>query len=398
MSDPSVVKTVRAYYLWFGSYLILFHFGLWGYLEWRSRRPLPSGSPMQKAEYYRRHASDFDVIFLGDSRTYCGLHPSEIDPLLGTRSYNLSIFAHWFPTQYPAIADLVADIPPSTTVVWSIGSGNFDPIGADRQIRDAYPVGFANVSRYLTWGYRWRELSPNLVRFATHHWPVVLLAKLQAWGQIPVIRWTSSEKQSANSISAGMHNDRVEKELAELLLRLRADPLVSTIEILRDPQTNNVTSVAVVNRDGAYCRYELDREFFRRQQAAHITELAQQHANKRDDPSYQPDPAYWQTFLAILDLFERHHVRVIVNAIPEAPYVYRNKAAARAERAFINRDAREAVEAHGFRWVAAETASLVDADYFDYNHLNHEGIERYSRRMSDALAPYIHPKSNERRN
>lgn len=397
MKGASVAEVVRAYYLWFGSFLLLIHTGLWLLLNVQDRMPLPSGSPLQKTEFYRQHTARYDLIFLGDSRTYCGLHPDEIDPLLSTRSCNLSMFAHWLPTQYPAIADLVGDIPASTTVVWSIGSGNFAPVGVERTIRDAYPVGLRNVPTYLSWGYRWADLQPNLVRSATQDWPGRLSTKLKAWGEIPVSSREASRAESFTQRVTSQPTDRSEKELEKLLLKCRADPRVSNVEILRDPAKGTVTSVAVMTADGAYRRYELDRRYFRQQQAAHAEELNQQRANEPGAAEFHPDAAYWKTFLAILKLFERHQVRVIVNEIPEAPYVYRHSAAARAEREFIRMEARRAVELHGFRWVSADVSSLKDDDYFDHNHLNSQGIERYSRLMADVLGPLLHSTEKQRR-
>ncbi len=66
--------------------------------------PYEDAAPLaNKLLYYRQHRSDYNLVLLGDSLTYTGLHPEFIDPLLGTRSVNLAIFAHWFATQYPLI-------------------------------------------------------------------------------------------------------------------------------------------------------------------------------------------------------------------------------------------------------------------------------------------------------
>ncbi len=404
MPDTPVTKVVRAYYVWVGSFLLLIHFGLWWQLHRQDRRPLASGSPLQKSEYYRRHADRFDLVFMGDSRTYCGLHPSDIDLLLGTHSYNLSMFGHWLPTQYPAIQDLVAEIPPGTTVVWSIGSGNLAPVGAARKVRDAYPIGLANVPRYWKWGYRWSDVNENVVRFATNNWPSRLLTKLTVWQQTPTRRVSkdggrsSSESSSLTQPDSALLTRRVgvestsnavAAELDELTRKASEDASVSTLEVLRDPVTGSVTSLAVVSLDGAYRRYELDRPYFRQQQATHAAELRDQPASSNGTTSFAPDAAYWQTFLAILDLFRQHDVRVIVNEIPEAPYVYRHSVAKRSEREFLRREVRREVEAHGFTWVSPDTSGLRDEDYFDYNHLNNDGIARYSLLMAEALRPYV---------
>ena len=46
---------------------------------------------------------------------------SQIDPLLGTHSINLSYWAHWFPTQYPSFQDLVPRLASGATVNFRVG-------------------------------------------------------------------------------------------------------------------------------------------------------------------------------------------------------------------------------------------------------------------------------------
>ncbi len=48
--------------------------------------PCSSGSLVQKTNAYDRDRSGFNLIFIGDSRTYCAMHPDLLDPLLGVRS------------------------------------------------------------------------------------------------------------------------------------------------------------------------------------------------------------------------------------------------------------------------------------------------------------------------
>lgn len=387
MPSTPLVKTVRAYYLWTASFLLLIHNCLWATMNVLDRRPLASGSPLQKAEYYRRNAARFNLLFLGDSRTYCGMHPSTIDPILGTHSYNLSMFAHWLPTQYPAIQDLVADIPRGTTVVWSIGSGNFAPIGG--KVHDAYPVGMVNIPRYLAWGYRWSDLESNVIYFATNDWPRRLLSKLAEYGRKPCLSLVDAASTKAAGDPRNARPDSFAAELDELTRKSRSDSSVSSIEVIRNASSGNVTSLAVFSIDGAYRRYELDREYFRQQQAAAAEELRHQEAATVAETAFTPDSAYWQTFVAILELYRQHRVHLIVNEISEAPYVYRNSASRRAEREFIRGTVRNIVEAHGFAWVSADTSSLEDDDYFDHNHLNSKGIERYTRLLAGTLRHQI---------
>ena len=74
-------------------------------------------SALQKVARYRQRALQYDLLFVGDSRTYCAMHPEQIDPLLGTRSVNLAFWAHWFPSQYPAAQDILEAAPAGTCIV-----------------------------------------------------------------------------------------------------------------------------------------------------------------------------------------------------------------------------------------------------------------------------------------
>ena len=84
---------------------------------------------------YAANPDRYDLVFIGDSRTYCGIHPEYLDPLLGTRSVNIANFAHWFPTQFAMERDLGASLR-GRTVVWTVGHQNFTPIN----LQPVYPL------------------------------------------------------------------------------------------------------------------------------------------------------------------------------------------------------------------------------------------------------------------
>src|SRR2546423_434979 len=127
-------------------------------------QPTSSGftSLSNRTAWYRAHASEFDLLFLGDSKSFCGIHPELLDPLLNTRSLNLSYFANWFPTQFALLQDIVPSIPKGTTVVWSLGSVNFWP---STGVQRVYPIGAANAVRYLLWGVDGTGFVDNLLYY-----------------------------------------------------------------------------------------------------------------------------------------------------------------------------------------------------------------------------------------
>jgi hypothetical protein len=42
------------------------------------------GNLIDRLAGYREHGADYNLVFIGDSRTYCGMHAELIDPLLKT--------------------------------------------------------------------------------------------------------------------------------------------------------------------------------------------------------------------------------------------------------------------------------------------------------------------------
>lgn len=356
---------------------------IWFAFHDRDSQPNPAGSVLQKLNSYVESSEQYDLLFVGDSRTYCGLDPQEIDPQLGTRSLNLANFAHWLPTQHPAFERLIPIIPEDTTVVWSIGSNSFHPAG-DCRIQNTYPVGIRNIPRYAQWGYSLSELWPNIAYFSTRDWPARILGKVTSFQARTL--W-NSEDASLNRDAMLDANLPEKPRWRELYHQLSNDPAIASIEVLRDVETGTVTSLAIITERGAYRRYEVVPEYFRDRQ----TELAEklQLQSAADNGKVFADEHYWKTFLAILDLFREHNVTLIVNQIPEAPFVYSSSSRAVAYRNFLDGPVRECVLEYGFQWNVADTADFGDEDFFDYNHLNHHGIGKYARSMADSLRPRL---------
>ncbi len=379
-----MTRSAIRHYGWIGVLLLIIHGAIWWWLQTKDRRADPAGSPAQKAAYYAEHCNQFDLLWVGDSRAYCGLHPRQLDPLLGTCSLNMASFAHWLPTQYPAFQELVPTIRPGTKVVWSVGVGSFHPAG-NGSIQNSYPVGLSNVPRYLNWGYSWEEIEPNVRYFATNDWPGRMLAKLNTIQQRPC--WQAGGRAlEATAPDGTTSRDKIEL-LQRLLAKSATEAWVATVEVIRAPDSKAVTSIAIITDRGAYCRYEIDPAFFRRQQQDAARELRNQP--RTDNARVVPNQAYWSTFVAMLELFRRHQVDLIVNEIPEAPFVYENSRWAVAYREFLRQEVRSVVEEFGFTWISADVRQLSDDDFFDQNHLNSQGIEKYAQSLASVLKPEI---------
>lgn len=325
-----------------------------------------------KLRYYEEHRDEFELLLVGDSRTLCAAHPERLDPLLGLRSLNLAMWAHWLPTQYPFFLDLVPQLREDVRVVWFVGHQNLLSI---EPINGQYPIPLAEAPLYLSLGFSWADLRPNLIE----HSP--LGAPLR-----PLLGWTSALRASADSFATRTLYPRA--SAAADPYAIRAQRLIE--ELQRDPATlkaapvlheGRVTSLAVQRRGGGYLRYELDPAFFRAKQA-----------EPRPPPPPGPlraDPGRLALFERILALCARAQVRLIVCEIEEAPHVYGSPEVRERYRRFMRERIQPLVEARGFAYARPDWDPLSDAHYFDYNHLNHEGVERASPLIASALAPHL---------
>jgi hypothetical protein len=339
--------------------------------------PTPFGGLREKLASYRLHAETYDLVFVGDSRTYCAMHPDLVDPRLGTRSINLARWGHWFPTQHAQFRDLLPLVPRQATVVWSVGHLNFERI--NERINTAYPIGLAQAPDYLQLGHPAHRLTENLIYYN----PVTNL-----FGRLPQLRqkvedalgrtvWTSG--------SAERHPGPAAEQAAAIVDRIRDHPQTAGWEVLYDG--GQVTSLAIFKTNGAYYRIELDPAFFRGKQREDAQ--TKKAVAQSSTPEYEPDAAYWNQFLAILDLFETHDIRLIVNELEEAPHQYATEEVRDRIRRFMRLRVRPEVERRGFRYVRVDLDRLTDGDYFDYNHLNSRGIAKFSTMLAHALAPRL---------
>ena len=348
---------------------------------WADGRAVAQVSLHAKLAHQREHAGDYDLLFVGDSRTFTNLAPDLLDPELRTRSFNLGRMANWFPTQYPSYRDLAPRVPAGATVVWSIGHQNFRPIHAE--INDAYPVGFGNAIDYLRWGYAPGAIGanvagsvPGLRSFSARE---RLYGKIEAALGRPGPRFflgsvgpiTAQPDTTRPHDPPARDSAAITSRLAEERTRLKADPRVYSIQPLQTEE-GRVASLEVLMHAGNYLRIELEPEYFRARQRAHAETL-----RPLAEPRFEASPEYWRTFVAIVDVFEKHGVRLIVNEFEEAPYQYDDPHNRELYRGFM-REVRDYVEGRGIPFVRVDFSRLGNQHYFDYNHFNREGVRAFS--------------------
>ena len=172
---------------------------------------------------------------------------------------------------------------------------------------------------------------------------------------------------------------RVEERLSEYEL----DDLMEIAD--RDLSVN----VIAFYRGGGYYRTEVDHAFFReRQQGA--PRASEVEVGPTGNLSVRPPlPDCLGLFDRILEEFQHRGVKVIINEIDEAPYVFGSPENRRAFREVMQTIVRPMVEARGFPYVTTDQDRLQNDDYFDYNHLNSSGIEKYTPMLADVLRPLL---------
>jgi hypothetical protein len=348
-----------------------------------------SGTAWEKVKYYLPRAKQFDLVFVGDSRTLCAFDTALYDGMLGTHSINLATWAHWFPTQYPQFQDIVDAIPKGATLVWSIGYVNFRQI--HEQVNQQYPLGARNALRYLRLGYSWHGIEDNLLSFGVRY---------SAAGYVPGLRafamrgsWHARTEDFFSRRIIGKAAPPPPKAYSPERLAVNAKRAADAIALYRSlPDTEDidpnkvgplVTSITIVKKGGSSTRVELEPEFFREKQR----EAAASDKPVPDQP-FEAQREYWNTFGAILDLFASRGVHLVVNEIEEAPYHYKDPKARAYYRDFMKKVKAEVLR-RGIPYTHADFDALSDADYFDYNHLNSIGISKYARLVAPLIEPWL---------
>jgi len=335
--------------------------------------PNPIGFGRARTAFYQADPRRFDMVFLGDSRTYCGIHADLIDPLVGRRSINLSAFAHWLPAQYAQLRDIADDIAPGTVVVLSVGHQNFDP----SPIQRSYPISLANAARLVALGVSPMELADNV---AWAHRPQRLTAERGALRDRVLAFAGLREAPAPIAVIPGQANiaavpDALAVQAATLLGEWRGKPGVADAQVTIDE--GRITSVAIIRTGGSYYRVETDPAYFRVRQTPAKTDPA--------DFAWTPDPARLRIFEAMLDLLRERGIATIVNEMEEAPHLYGGDAMRAKYRDAMDRHIRPRVAARGFPYTRVDFDRFGDDNYFDYNHLNSRGIERFTPMLAEQL-------------
>lgn len=342
---------------------------------------------MERLAYYRRAANNYDVVFIGDSRTYCGIHPEILDPLLGIRSLNLSQFAHWLPTQYPMARDLVEALKPGTVVVWSVGHQNFF---VNSPIYRIYPIDPSTALRYAAWRVPTAGLLDNVMFFSPYLKALAIRDSLHDQVQAILRRQLGASRKAPPVATIPDPATEIEVPFAaardEALSSLARLAPQAVTEVTTDQ--GHATSVVGYLPGGGYYRIETDPAYFRKKQSEMGYRPIDDTA-ARLEALPEPDSGLLRLFDATLEIFRAAGVRLVVNELEEAPFVYRNPIIREKWRAFMRTRIQPRVEAAGFEYIRVDFDRFGDADYFDYNHLNANGVGKYVPALAAALRPHL---------
>lgn len=330
---------------------------------------------LSKRDIYLTAPEDFGVVFFGDSRTFCALHPDLLTEPLGAAGYNLSFWANWLPTQYAYIEDIAPHIPPGTVFVWSLGHVNFTA----GKIRPVYPLGWPRVGSLLSLGFDFADLRENLFAYTPVLWTFGyrdrVMEEINARLDRPV---RTTDPQTPEIPQRG-----IERLISDLIQRSGGPEKIANTERYHDGV--NLASVALYKANGAYLRVETRPEYYRSLQQKTVEERSLTEVSE----PFTPDPRYWALFQKSLDVLQRHGVRVVLNEIEEAPHHYPSPAARDAARSFMRGTVRAEADRRGIPYVRADFDRLGDSDYFDYNHLNSVGVAKYTGLIAPLLQPHI---------
>ncbi len=310
-----------------------------------------------KIAAYRQSPQEYDWLIIGDSRAFCAFQPDQLAEYGVKNAVNLAHWGVWMPAQYAILRDILPHVPPGATLIWSIGSIGFQT----GDILPNYPLGWGNLPVLLQAGFLPGQMAENLL---------LTLPPLGVVANRIALRERGDALLERPILTRDAQSD--EGDVAQTGLPA---PLVGRVELFRDQ--GRLVSRGIFKTNGAYLRQEVDGAFYR----------TRQHA--QSVPPYRPDPAYVALFGQILDMVQASGVRMIVNELEEAPWSYGSLQQRQAVRDWMRTEIRPQVEARGFAYVRVDFDQLGDTDYFDHNHLNSRGAERFNR----LIAPLLSVKS-----
>ncbi|MBF0434818.1 MAG: hypothetical protein HQL77_05515 [Magnetococcales bacterium] len=389
--NPDILRILLRYLLLFGLFSYIIMASLSWYMDWTNYGARRDGTE-EKVAFVLNYREKLDLFFFGDSRTFCNIHPEMIDPILGSHSFNLGLFGFWFPSQYPFLHKLLPLLPTHATVVWSIGHQNFFSVSTCGDLH--YPMTTAQLLDYFLWGAEPCEIGIRYWSSSSikHFWD------RSKWNYQRLSRLTEKKllDRSTHPPMLPQHDhldhnptsDPLQTTFKDLAAPYRKQPGVEKIEY--KAENGKIVSLTLLMRGGGYYRIEIEPESFRAGQRIFAKDNPQLSS---EDPTHViPNPLRMRLFEEILELFKHNGIRLIVNELEEAPFTYGAPQRRQQWQDFMDKKIRPIVERHHFPYVRLPLEQLNDADYFDFNHMNSQGIAKYTPMLANGLRAYLPPR------
>lgn len=358
-----------------------------GYMNQDNMRLL---TPRGKTEFVRDHIADYDVFFFGDSRTYIGVSPEVIEPVLGLRCFNFGSTAHWIQTQYPQVKD-IAPLLKGKTVVWTIGHLNFRTFKEGEEedlVNDVYPLSPKEYLLYLNLGFSNRELLTNLGMYYMD--PRIVFFKKETikasykgklWRNV----YTSPAARKQNSAE----NKQWTRALNIAQKQATAERNLVFMEKLEDGARKKNVVYSVYKTTGQLEYWELDRTYLRASQEKFASSI-------EPFDIFQPDKRLEYLFEKILNIFKENGVNLVVVEYWDAPYHYRHASNLQAYKRYMKTVESKVLE-QGFSYVKPDFSGFTDAEFFDDCHFNAPAARTYSKQLAQLLKEDILTRDTSRR-
>lgn len=363
MASSFVIKRLIFYGIFSLLCVIAISFVLWTTYEWvLQKRHLGSAQISFKAQYLKENIDQFNMVFLGDSRTFCAIQPDLMDVRLQTKSFNMAHWSNWFPTQYAYLNDALNYLPEGMTVVWSIGHQNF----RKSKINEVYPIQWSEMPYLISQGFELSEMVQARLSFdplfAVIGRRQTIYDKVQNILKRPFYASRTQSKQA--------HSKKASIKASHDLTKWTQGPLIGYINPWYDDQ-GNLASVAQYKTNGAYLRTELIPKYYREQQ--HNRTSA-----RTTIPAFVPFEGSWNLYVKMLDMMKAKKLHVIINIFEEAPHTYASTKQKEVYRYFMTGPVKDEALKRGFRFINVGFDQIGDENYFDYNHLNSKGVSTFT--------------------
>ena len=336
-----------------------------------------SGLLPEKRDFYLNNTERYDVLFLGDSRTLCGLHPDMLKPYTGLEGFTLAHWSNWLPTQYALIKDIIDDIPQDTLIVWSVGGDNFGL----SPIEEIYPISWSNGISLAKAGYPAGDIINNLLYYTSV--TSVIGQRVRVFNFLnTALAYPLASQVSEQSVARTPSANTADE--GEMLRVFREEEGIGYIRTWYDQ--GRLVSVAQYKTNGAMLRTEIVPDFYRGKQA----ELTRTAVSE----NIHFNPTSWKIFTDILAMLQERGLRVVVNEMDLTPHRYVDQEDHWKTQDILRAKLKPVVESYGFDYVHVNYKKFTDEDYFDYNHMNAKGVKKFSADLGPQLKAIIERGDN----